>query len=1009
MPPTPLTETVPPVPVGFGAAVQSIRQPRDDEMSVMNHFTRHASHCSICVNPYTAYRQDIPLCGRGNALARDVANYIYSKGGKPYSVIDRQRGERIQIQIPAGMEVISLLTKAFDRGLVLQRREKISVVETKGEKVESPSYEQTRMESVPPGKENTKERRYRHGDVEIVEIVPGSRRIRLRDISYDDRATRKWPRTERSYFPSDTKGGIYIRDKEEKRRRRQSEHEPVVIITEPPRGYIRRGSPPPPADKVGKTKTAGTQPSEFTGGARAKLATKEKSTQGNGWAYKLVPKKGWTPKEDNASEAVQMPFDQDERSKSQSTITEEFKAADTQTDGSKSQFRQRHSLLKGEQTPTGDSPLEWARDQSKDDIPFSAREESAIESDRALQDATFGVQGSLKITKSTIKRFTKSTVKISQPQSPELELEDAFNDYSWKGPDGEHADDLEGPRQRENSGVEDMRESQSVLANEVTKDIVPFSDSGYASGGVLCTVETQTQQQAWSAFGPSSFEDNEPNKEESVEQQDLTEIASVLSDYDEIGSRAEIRKSPEHLAAEDQIRAFFAQHSEIDALCKELLPQLGRERFVRNFRRLLKSYYKAQVKLASSNIEHSTIFLLRSNFQRERIALSIADRLDPKEEIRFDAEKDLQEIGDRTARVQEWLKVQKAFALDDERAETDAISPTLELSDDDEAEELIENEHHRFPHIDRMKDFLGTSSPFRGLIIDLHLLLIPSQFQSLARTLLAVPSDSIDMTGEYRPTVVNNIKSAVEGSTKMQWNWWPLDQSIKAPNNGYKRITWKCVSLIFRPTPPETDRTQHCRKKLWQDIPKEYIDQFRRLISLKGSQTVGPHICAQLFARPKKQHIVNRKSTMLTRLPFKTVPSSHTSPHNQTPTQAAPVARQSSPSQQSSSSSSRPSSRMSSTSSMGHAPSSATSIASLSASINIPGTENFVLLGINGTRRTLDLVHIKTTKENDDDLKFFDTLLTSYKSLRGTMRRWFSVWQLNHCDFVKVSPPLFAL
>ena len=143
---------------------------------------------------------------------------------------------------------------------------------------------------------------------------------------------------------------------------------------------------------------------------------------------------------------------------------------------------------------------------------------------------------------------------------------------------------------------------------------------------------------------------------------------------------------------------------------------------------------------------------------------------------------------------------------------------------------------------------------------------------------------------------------------------------------------------------------------------------------------------------------------MLGQLPFKTVPSSHTSPHNQAPTQVAPVARQSSPSQQSSSSSSVPPSRMSSTSSLGRAPSSATSVGSLSSSINIPGNEDFVLLGINGTRRTLDLVHIKTTKENDDDLKFFDALLRSYASLRGTMRRWFSIWQLTHCDFVKVSP-----
>jgi len=108
--------------VGFAKEVQSIRQPRDDENSVMFHFAKHAAKCVACNDPYAAFKQDQPLCSRGNALAKDVANYIYAKGGKPFSVVDRKRGERIQIQIPLGMEVISLLVKAFDRGFVLTKK-----------------------------------------------------------------------------------------------------------------------------------------------------------------------------------------------------------------------------------------------------------------------------------------------------------------------------------------------------------------------------------------------------------------------------------------------------------------------------------------------------------------------------------------------------------------------------------------------------------------------------------------------------------------------------------------------------------------------------------------------------------------------------------------------------------------------------------------------------------------------------------------------------------------------
>ena len=58
------------------------------------------------------------LCERGHAYARDVAQYIYSKGGKAYSVIDRAANDaRVQIEIPPECYVIRDLLKAVDKGL----------------------------------------------------------------------------------------------------------------------------------------------------------------------------------------------------------------------------------------------------------------------------------------------------------------------------------------------------------------------------------------------------------------------------------------------------------------------------------------------------------------------------------------------------------------------------------------------------------------------------------------------------------------------------------------------------------------------------------------------------------------------------------------------------------------------------------------------------------------------------------------------------------------------------
>jgi hypothetical protein len=76
--------------------------------------------------------------------------------------------------------------------------------------------------------------------------------------------------------------------------------------------------------------------------------------------------------------------------------------------------------------------------------------------------------------------------------------------------------------------------------------------------------------------------------------------------------------------------------------------------------------------------------------------------------------------------------------------------------------------------------------------------------------------------------------------------------------------------------------------------------------------------------------------------------------------------------------------------------------------VTIPSADRFILFSISGKRRTLDLVHINTVKDTNDDLKLFEMLLKSYGSVRGKLRRWLSVWQLHHCDFVKVIKTSFA-
>jgi hypothetical protein len=70
------------------------------------------------------------------------------------------------------------------------------------------------------------------------------------------------------------------------------------------------------------------------------------------------------------------------------------------------------------------------------------------------------------------------------------------------------------------------------------------------------------------------------------------------------------------------------------------------------------------------------------------------------------------------------------------------------------------------------------------------------------------------------------------------------------------------------------------------------------------------------------------------------------------------------------------------------------------------GTEDdvhhFVLLGVKGKRRTLELAQIDMATYQDDGA-FFRDLRENYAQLRGFMRCWFSIWQFSYCDFVKVN------
>ncbi|KAJ9608587.1 uncharacterized protein PV06_03465 [Exophiala oligosperma] len=229
--------------VGFATEVNSSRPPRDDEYFVMYRFTKHASKCNLCADPYASYQRDLDLCDRGRSYARDVASYLYSKGGKPFSKIDRSNGDTVEVEVPAECAVIKELVKAWGRGMTLTKAKKPVIVNSsktteKHERVEIPK-------AAPKAKEHFYEepvRDRRTRDYDVVEVIPNSsRRDRRERVYRDDRGEERYHyvRRERPVSYHGSKGSLYERDEEEKRRRRGYDEQPIVIIAEPSRRYKR--------------------------------------------------------------------------------------------------------------------------------------------------------------------------------------------------------------------------------------------------------------------------------------------------------------------------------------------------------------------------------------------------------------------------------------------------------------------------------------------------------------------------------------------------------------------------------------------------------------------------------------------------------------------------------------------------------------------------------------------------------------------------------------------------
>jgi hypothetical protein len=161
--------------------------------------------------------------------ARDVAQYIYSKNGKAYSVVDRQqRHEKIQIEVPQNLAVIKKLCRAVDEGLTLKREERVKIVDHRTSP--APAVERTRPVE--------RREEYAYG-YDTVTIRPGSSREEKR--RHDGRGEKSGSerKEKRDTVYVKGRGSLYERDEAE-RRARSAREGPIIVDVSPRGGRYNR-------------------------------------------------------------------------------------------------------------------------------------------------------------------------------------------------------------------------------------------------------------------------------------------------------------------------------------------------------------------------------------------------------------------------------------------------------------------------------------------------------------------------------------------------------------------------------------------------------------------------------------------------------------------------------------------------------------------------------------------------------------------------------------------------
>ena len=249
---------------------------------------------------------------------------------------------------------------------------------------------------------------------------------------------------------------------------------------------------------------------------------------------------------------------------------------------------------------------------------------------------------------------------------------------------------------------------------------------------------------------------------------------------------------------EHTIVGVFANSSALSPLYSKALQLMPQERFVNNFRRLLKAFHGNLVASDDSIVTRQLAKLLKSKQRQSRIARRIMVR-----HVALQGswnEEDLAAIRDQEKQaytnVENWLD----RTITNTQA-TRSANTSKELESDDESgtesDEEDEIAHFaQYPRLDLVIQKLVEGRPFQDMLTSFKELLLPP---GLLKELLPIPRDNITYGAIDTTGLLSTVQGFLEEVTALEWDWWPLSPRMRPLKPSETRVHWKCVSLPFLP------------------------------------------------------------------------------------------------------------------------------------------------------------------------------------------------------------------